>query len=95
MSVVVLTITFLINTLFTRCLLKEIKTFNDFFPHYKLLVQVLFSFPIERSCSIHLLIISDEFDIRPILTGAEGGQWAGPDSGHGAISDQAKPSQQK
>ena len=41
----VLTITSLIMRLFTRAGLTEIKTSNDFFPHYKLLVQVLSSFP--------------------------------------------------
>ena len=40
----VLTITSLIMRLFTRAGLTEIKTSNDFFPHYKLPVRVLLLF---------------------------------------------------
>ena len=76
----VLTITFLINTLFTRPRLKEIKTFNDFFPHYKLLVQVLFTFPLKEVATFTYWLFLMSLTLFPFYTEGEGGQWTVADS---------------
>lgn len=73
-SAAVLTITFLIKTLFTRYVLKEIKTSNDFFTHYKLLTST-FQFPLKEVATFTYRLFLMSLTLFPFLTEIEPG-WA-------------------